>query len=125
MIVIDGASYKIDIIELNRKAEFLDKYAERTEDGVLNRELIGVYFNYELSLANSQRTGYQVYDSLWNKLTEPIEFHDVSMPNSSFGNVTFRMYVNNVSDTVYKVKDGKNYFKGLTVNFYAKIPTRR
>ena len=54
-IVIDGTTYDIPILSIKRKAEFLDKYAERTEDGILHRELIGVYFNYELQFGRTQR----------------------------------------------------------------------
>ena len=53
MIIIDGTSYDIPVIGISRKAEFLDKFAERTEDGVLHRELIGVYYNYQLKFGQS------------------------------------------------------------------------
>ena len=41
-IKIDGISYDVPLVSIKRTAEFLDKYAERTEDGDLKRELIGV-----------------------------------------------------------------------------------
>ena len=50
MLYIDGIGYKIDVLSVKRTADFLDKYAERTENGDLERELIGVYFNYKLQL---------------------------------------------------------------------------
>ena len=39
MLIIDGGRYDVDVVSLKRKAEFLDKYAERTEDGDLKRNL--------------------------------------------------------------------------------------
>ena len=49
-LIIDGNSYDIPVIGIVRRADFLDKFAERTNDGKLHRELIGVYFNYQLKL---------------------------------------------------------------------------
>ena len=55
MIVIDSIDYDIPIVSLSGQADMLDKYAERTVDGVLHRELIGVYDNYEIQFAASYR----------------------------------------------------------------------
>ena len=121
MLSIDGQSYDIPVVSLKRKADFLDKYAERTEDGVLRRELIGVYFNYQLKLGAVLDTGE--YRRLWRKLTEPEEFHTVTLPGES-GDYTFTAYFANVGDELRRQKDGKNYFRGLTVNFIARAPAR-
>ena len=46
-IVIDGITFNIGVFaDIKEAADFLDKYANRTEDGDLKRELIGVYFNF-------------------------------------------------------------------------------
>lgn len=119
-VVIDSISYDIPVVSLRRKAEFLDKYAERTEDGVLHRELIGVFFNYELTFG--QTTDTTEYDALWKKLTEAAEFHTVTVPDEA-GDYTFTAYFANVGDELLRSKPGQpNYFKGLTVNFIAKSP---
>ena len=121
MIVIDGEQYDIPVLSVKRKADFLDKYAERTEDGVLHRELIGVYFNYQLQLGpGSDRTEYA---ALWEKLTEPEEFHTVTVPDEA-GNYTFTAYFSNVGDELLRQHGPKNYWKGLTVNFTARAPAR-
>jgi hypothetical protein len=124
MIVIDGTSYDIPVVELSRKADVLDKFAERTEDGVLHREIIGVYFNYTLKfgspVTSAQRT---VYQALWAKLTEATEFHTVTVPDED-GDFTFTAYFSNVGDTLRKIKPSVNYWKDLTVNFIAQSPAR-
>lgn len=122
MITIDGANFDVPILSIKRKAEFLDKYAERTEDGVLHRELIGVYFNYELQFGRTTDT--TEYASLWNKLTEVEEFHEVSVPNfDGNGNqYTFDAYFSNVSDELRKEDATKTFWKNLTVNFIAQSP---
>lgn len=121
MLYIDGIGYKIDVLSVKRTADFLDKYAERTENGDLERELIGVYFNYKLQLGPGiDRTEYAL---LWDKLTEPVEFHEVTVPDED-GDYTFTAYFSNVADELLRKVAEKNYWKNLTVNFIAKKPAR-
>ena len=121
MLYIDGIGYKIDVLSVKRTADFLDKYAERTENGDLERELIGVYFNYKLQLGPGiDRTEYA---RLWDKLTEPVEFHEVTVPDED-GDDTFTAYFSNVADELLRKVAEKNYWKNLTVNFIAKKPAR-
>lgn len=124
MLIIDGAKFDIPIVSLKRTAEFLDKYAKRTEDGNLQRKLIGVYFNYQLKLARSTKIGKAEYQKLWDKLTKPVEFHTVVVPDES-GSYTFTAYFANVGDELLTQQAGENYWKNLTVNFKAKAPARK
>jgi len=121
MITIDGITYDIPVISIDRKADFLDKYANRTENGDLQRELIGVYFNYQLKLGSI--TNPTAYALLWDKLTEPVEFHTVTVPDEN-GDYTFTAYFSNVGDSLKKQKNTVNYWQNLTVNFTAKSPAR-
>ncbi len=121
MLVVDGISYAIDVLSVKRKADFLDKYADRTEDGVLHRELIGVYFNYQLALGPG--TNRAEYARLWEKLTEPEEFHTVTVPDET-GSYTFTAYFSNVGDELLLQRGSQNYWKGLTVNFTSRAPAR-
>lgn len=118
-IVIDSITYDIPVLSISRKADFLDKYAERTEDGVLHRELIGVYFNYQIAFG--QTTNVTEYAAFWNKLTEATEFHTVTVPDES-GDYTFTAYFAGVSDELRKQQGAKNFWKNLTVNFIAQEP---
>ena len=118
-LIIDGITYNIPVIAITRTADFLDKYAERTEDGVLHRELIGVYFNYQLQLGSI--TDAAEYAALWNKLTEATEFHEVIVPDES-GDYTFMAYFAHVGDELRKVKGAQNFWKNLTVHFIAQEP---
>jgi hypothetical protein len=124
MLIIDGVKFDIPIVSLKRTADFLDKYAKRTEDGNLQRKLIGVYFNYQLKLARSTTVGRAVYQKLWNKLTEPVEFHTVVVPDAG-GSFTFTAYFSNVGDELLTQHGSDNYWRNLTVNFTAKAPARK
>ena len=121
MVVVDGNVYNIGVRSLKRTADFLDKYAERLENGDLERELIGVYFNYKLEL----EPGFDraEYSRLWKKLTEPVEFHTVTVPDED-GDFTFTAYFSNVADELLLKRAERNYWKNLTVNFIAKSPAR-
>ena len=122
MLYIDGIGYKIDVLSVKRTADFLDKYAERTENGDLERELIGVYFNYKLQLGPG--VDRAEYARLWDKLTEPVEFHEVTVPDED-GDYTFTAYFSNVADELLRKVAERNYWKNLTVNFIAKKPDRK
>ncbi|MHC1696458.1 MAG: hypothetical protein AB9835_14565 [Eubacteriales bacterium] len=121
MIVLDGDTYNIGVKALKRKADVLDKYAERTEAGDLEREIIGVYFNYELSFVSTR--DYAEYARLWDKLTEPVEFHEVTVPGEN-GDYTFIAYFSGISDEMLFKRASVNYWQNLTVNFTAKSPAR-
>ena len=121
MITIDGTEYNVPIVSLKRKAEFLDKYAERTEDGKLHREIIGVYYNYYLQFG----TGADVteYAALWEKITEAEEFHTVIIPDGD-GTHEFECYFSNISDKMFRYKDPQAFYKDLTLNMISRYPTR-
>jgi hypothetical protein len=120
MIIIDGDHFDIPVIGIVRRADFLDKFAERTNDGKLHRELIGVYFNYQILFGTTTDT--DVYEELWTKLTEAVEFHEVTVPDESGVEYTFTAYFSNVGDKMRKKVGVKNYWGNLTVNFIAKEP---
>lgn len=123
-IVIDGETFNVPIEgPIVRRFDFLDKYAERTEDGVLHRELIGVYKNYELKFGNPDDPAE--YDRLIEKLSEPEEFHTVVVPDSvTGGTFSFTAYFSNVRDELRYSSGSQNYWTALTVNFIAESPAR-
>ena len=122
IVIIDGTTYNVPVISIKRRGEFLDRFAERTADGVLHRDLIGVYYNYQLQLGSTTDTAE--YRSLWHKLTQPQEFHTVTIPDADGAPFTFWAYFSNVGDELFKVKNEKNYWRNLTVNFIARRPAR-
>lgn len=123
MIIIDGTTYNIPVVKIQRLAEFLDKFAERTENGVLRRELIGVYYNYSLEFGRTDDVAE--YAALWDKLTEPTEFHTVTVPDEDDDfSFTFTAYFSGIKDEVHRVTNAKTFFKGLTVRFIAQSPAR-
>jgi hypothetical protein len=121
-IYIDGIYFDIPLISLKRNAEFLDRYAKRVRDGDLKRNLIGVYLNYTMSFGDID--DLDVYEQLWKKLTEPVEFHDFEVPDIQ-GTYTFRGYISSVSDEAKKIEENVSYFGNLACKFIAKKPARK
>jgi hypothetical protein len=121
MITIDGIVYNVPVLSLEERADFLDKYAERTEDGALQRDLIGVYFNYKLTFGRTTNTTELA--ALWLKLTEPVTFHTVTVPDDA-GDVTFTAYFSGVGRKVWRQTDTALFWHTLTVNFTAREPAR-
>ena len=48
---IDNIDFTAGLININRKVNILDRYAERTINGNLKREILGVYYNYSLTFS--------------------------------------------------------------------------
>ena len=121
-ITIDGTNYDVPVIALHNTGEFLDKSAERTIDGNLKRELIGFYSNYDITFAS----GYSrpaAYKALWEKITTPTEFHEITLWDQD-GEFTFWGYFANPSRELIKIKSGVTYWKGFSVSVVTKQPTR-
>lgn len=121
-ITIDGTNYPIPIKKLTIKADALDKYAERTVDGELHREMIGVYYNYELEFASGYRYPLD-YVRLWAKITEAEEFHTITLWDEN-GPLTFEGYFANPQNEMLRIKNGVTYWKSMSVSVVSKSPTK-
>ena len=117
-IVIDGTEYPVAITQLKRRADILDKYAYRSEDGHLHREVIGTYHNYDMQIACFNR---ELYNKLFSVLSEPTAYHSVILPHDG---VQFNAYFSSVQDEVVLVDDEGTKYKGLSCKCTAMIPRR-
>jgi len=114
-ITIDSVTYQVPIINIDRKIDPLYKYAERTADGVLHSELIGVYKNYVITMGMS--AGFATaYGLLLTKLSEAVESHTVTILGD-----TYSAYFSNVKDQLVKDK-GSPYFRALSFSVIAISP---
>ena len=113
--------FEADIHSIGRGLDFLYKCAERTDDGDLYSELIGTYprYKYEIDCRTPED-----YSRLYEKLTEPVPFHDVIVPGTDY-DYPFRCYMGSIEDKLVRQRNGKNYWSSLTVEFKAKAPNRR
>ena len=101
IIRIDNEDFGVGLIKISRKCDVLDKVAKRTINGDLYREILGVYFNYEVTFGSFY--DMDQYDRLYRKLTSKQEFHIISIPSNK-GYMTFQGYIAKVKDNIEYVK---------------------
>ena len=119
-IQIDGQEYKVPLVSpMDRKGDILDLTANRTEDGVLHREVIGTYYNFTLGfIATADKAEYE---RLWWKLTEPVASHMVQLP---YQPEPFEGYFGSCKDNVVLITENGQKAKGLSCNLISTRPSR-
>ena len=118
-IRIDNEDYGVGLVKIDRHVDVLDKVAKRTLDGDLHREILGIYFNYELTFGSFW--DMQQYSRLFDKLTEKKEFHIIEIPTNT-GYDTYKGYISKVKDVMEYVNGNERRIKGLKCSFVAKEP---
>lgn len=119
-LFIDGIMYNIPLVSIQRTMDFLEKYAERTEDGDIKIETIGIYKNYTVSIGLID--DLETYDKLIDHITDcENRFHRVSLPDASKP-FDFYGYFSSIKDEVEKVLDNGAQYKGLSWKMTSKKP---
>ena len=119
-IQIDNEEYKVPLLSpMDRKGDILDLTANRTEDGVLHRDVIGTYYNYTLNFIATADTAE--YERLWWKLTEPVGSHQVQLP---YQPAPFEGYFGSCQDNVTLITADGQKAKGLSCNLVCIRPSR-
>lgn len=119
VIKIDNEEYGVGLVKINRHVDVIDKVATRTLDGDLHREILGVYFNYELTFGTFWDMNQ--YSRLFDKLTEKREFHIIEIPTNT-GFDTYKAYISRVRDVIEYVNGDERRIRGLSCSFVAKEP---
>lgn len=122
-LIVDGIHFKIPFVSIKRTADVEDKYAQRSEDRVLQREVAGVFYNYQMSVGSSKDFEDNNYEEFWDLMTSPVAFHEISIPDKN-GNYTFKCYVSSVSDEYESISESGAEFKGFTCKMTAERPAR-
>lgn len=118
-IIIDDKTYEVPIVELQRKGDILDLTANRTEDGVLHRDVIGTYYNYTLTIGVINNP--DLYNELWDVLTAPVASHWIELPHD---HVRFEGYFGSCKDNIMLVTSDGFKAKGLSFNLVATRAAR-
>ena len=121
-LIIDGVKYNIPLISIKRSLDFLEKYADRSEAGIVLIETIGLYKNYEISIGTIDDV--ELYDKLVEHITDcENRFHSVVLPDAS-KNFDFYGYFSSIKDEVEKVLDSGAMYKGLSWKMISERPTK-
>ncbi|WNX84359.1 hypothetical protein RWV98_17560 [Agathobaculum sp. NTUH-O15-33] len=124
VLIVDGKTYNIDVTSLKRSASVLDgTNAGRVLSGLMVRDIIGTYYNYDLTFGRSSLSPAD-YDALYETLTAPVDYHTITVPYGQ-ETKTFRAYVSNASDVLRRMTDKVNLWGELTIKFTAMEPDRR
>lgn len=119
-LVIDGTLYSVPLVSIKRTLDFLEKYANRTEDGDVKIETIGIYKNYSISIGTIDDS--ELYDRLIEHITDcENRFHKVVLPDAA-KTFEFYGYFSSISDDVEKVLESGALYKGLTWKMTSKKP---
>lgn len=119
-LIIDGTTYNIPFISVKRTLDFLEKFAERTEDGDSHIETIGLYKNYRISIGTIEDP--ELYDALIEHITDcENRFHHVTLPDAS-KQFDFCGYFSNIQDEVEMVLETGAQYKGLSWRMTSKKP---
>lgn len=95
--------------------------AGRVKSGGINLDTIGTYYNYTYKVA---RAGNNLadYDALHKELRNPsTRKKRITVPFDQ-GFITYEAYISELTDTLVRMIDGKNYWDGLSIRFIATDP---
>ena len=121
---VDGRTFNVITSSIQRKASILDgENAGRMLSGRMQRDIIGTYYNYTLSI-DPRLLSLADYDALYELLTAPVDSHRLVVPYGQ-GTLSFEAYISNAEDTLLQMAKGKNLWEGLKLNFVAMEPQRR
>lgn len=124
ILKIDGKTFNVGVTSLKRGAAVLDgENAGRVLSGRMVRDIIGTYYNYDLTFGTSNLSPAD-YDVLYDLLTAPVDCHTITVPYGQHTK-TFEAYVSNASDTLKHMTDKMNLWGELTIKFTAMEPDRR
>lgn len=122
-LTVDGKKYNVLVTSLTRKFQVLDgENAERTLSGTMIRDIIGTFYNYEITILPAVGK-YGDYDALYQVLSAPDDSHSVVLPYGQ-GTLSFKAYVTEGQDNLIRKKSSESYWTGLSVQFIAMAPQR-
>lgn len=79
MIKINGNTFKVGIVKIERKTRIEKENKGTTLDGKTHYEVIGTYFDYIITI-NTKAINIQEYDRLFEVITAPLESQVVTVP---------------------------------------------
>lgn len=123
LIKVDGVEYNVYDSKITRDFQILDgENAGRLMNGKMERDIIGTYYNYTWEI---EADDLEIYDSLYEVLSAPVDSHTIQVPYGKNGTKTFEAYVSSGKDELNTNYKGNNYWGGLSIQFIAMEPNRR
>ena len=121
-VIIDGTRYDVSIASLDIKSDILDSYAERTDDGRLNRGVIGTFYNYNVTFSPIKDP--ELHERFYDDLTAPLPSRMLTLPGVNTIH-TFRGYITTDAVPLRRHKETGNTYGSIKARFIATEPARR
>lgn len=123
VVTIDGTPFDVGVAYIKRQARIPDgPNAGESKRGDWIRDVYGTFYDYILAFDTSAGLSKEDYDTLYNVLTSPVEFHTLVVP---YGQTTLTFYagITGAEDNVILMDDG-TVWGNLSITFRAKAPQR-
>lgn len=116
------AGVKIDEVERSFEKLSTDK-SGRVMSGKMYINLIGVFYNYKLTLRRGLNCSLEDYEKLFEHLSAPVPFNTITVP---FGqtSITFEAYITKASQKLIRSARNEHYWGPLTVSFISRSPQK-
>lgn len=123
-ITVDSVTYNVKVVyeSISRAFELVEGANTGTAiNGRTIRDILGTKYSYSLSVEPDPAHPTD-YDAFYQKITEPVDSHTVTMPYGQT-TITFSAMVESGTDT-YRGIIGAKRWSGLSVRFTAITPQR-
>ena len=123
VVTIDGTSFDVGVEYIKRKARIEDgPNAGNSKRGDWIRDVYGTFYDYILAFDTSSGLSKEDYDTLYDTLTAPVEFHTLVVPYGQ-STLSFKAGITGAEDNVILMDDG-TVWGNLSITFRAKSPQR-
>lgn len=123
VVIIDGATFDVGVASIRRSARIEDGPNQGTSKrGDWIRDVYGTHYDYILSFDTSAGLTRADYDTLYQVLTAPVEFHTIVVPYGQ-STLSFAAGITGAEDNVILMDDG-TVWGNLSITFKAKSPQR-
>ena len=123
VVTIDGTSFDVGVENIKRQARIPDgPNAGEAKRGDWIRDVYGTFYDYILVFDTSAGLTRADYDTLYNVITAPVEFHTLVVPYGQ-STLSFEAGITGAEDNVILMDDG-TVWGNLSITFRAKSPQR-
>lgn len=122
LLVIDNNTFEVGIVKITRKASLSKESLGTTLDLRKHYDVKGTYYDYDVQF-NIKAMNVSDYDMLYELLTEPTEYHTVTLPYGQ-STITFIANVKVTEDSLIKNFKQMKKWSGFKVTFEALEPQK-
>ena len=121
IFLLDGEAFNVHVTKLVRKFSVLDSdKTGRVQSGSMYRDPIGTFYNYTMTVAGKPED-VDALDAFWEAVSQPEKSHKCVFPYGQ-DTLTQQMYVTGGEQELKLMREDRNYWGEITLNFVAMKP---